>query len=195
MNIIKSIALPVLFLLSSTATYAATITDVSSDAFKYVNTDNTLVSDLFTNSGFSSSVSEAWLWSGGSTNIAGEGQIFENNLNNFFDNNGQAASDFDFNTAVKVSSGFEYPIAGPIGGILLKQSTASLLVLFSSPVSNLYWNTEFTGGNSGGLGNDPSKISHYLVIDGTISQVPVPAALWLFAPALLGFLGLRRKQR
>ena len=27
----------------------------------------------------------------------------------------------------------------------------------------------------------------------TVSQVPVPAALFLFAPALLGFLGLRRK--
>ena len=27
----------------------------------------------------------------------------------------------------------------------------------------------------------------------TVSEVPVPAALWLFAPALMGFLGLRRK--
>lgn len=27
----------------------------------------------------------------------------------------------------------------------------------------------------------------------TISAVPVPAALWLFAPAVLGFFGLRRK--
>jgi hypothetical protein len=193
-NIIKLIALPVLFLLSTTASYAATITDVTSDAYKYVNTDNTLSSDLFTNSGFSSSVSEAWLWSGGSTNIAGEGQTFENNLNSFFDNNGQAASNFDFNTAAKTSSGFEYPISGPIGGILLKQATASLLVLFSSPVSTLYWNTEFAG-QPGGLGNNSSNISHYLLIDGTISQVPIPAALWLFAPVLLCFLGLRRKQR
>ncbi|MFW5427319.1 MAG: hypothetical protein ACKE8G_00740 [Methylophagaceae bacterium] len=29
--------------------------------------------------------------------------------------------------------------------------------------------------------------------DGNVSAVPVPAALFLFAPALLGFLGLRRK--
>lgn len=27
----------------------------------------------------------------------------------------------------------------------------------------------------------------------TVSAVPVPAALWLFAPALMGFFGLRRK--
>ena len=32
-----------------------------------------------------------------------------------------------------------------------------------------------------------------LRIDTGISEIPVPAALWLFAPALLGFLGLRRK--
>lgn len=29
----------------------------------------------------------------------------------------------------------------------------------------------------------------------TVSEVPVPAALWLFAPALMGFLGLRRKSK
>jgi hypothetical protein len=27
------------------------------------------------------------------------------------------------------------------------------------------------------------------------SAVPLPAAVWLFGPALLGFLGLRRKQK
>ena len=29
----------------------------------------------------------------------------------------------------------------------------------------------------------------------TVSEVPVTAALWLFAPALMGFLGLRRKSK
>jgi hypothetical protein len=29
----------------------------------------------------------------------------------------------------------------------------------------------------------------------SVSTVPVPAALFMFAPALLGFLGLRRKTR
>lgn len=29
----------------------------------------------------------------------------------------------------------------------------------------------------------------------TVSAVPVPAALWLFAPALMGFFGLRRKAK
>ena len=38
-------------------------------------------------------------------------------------------------------------------------------------------------------------ISHYSIYTtDAISEVPIPAALWLFAPALLGFLGLRRKR-
>ncbi|MAX52576.1 MAG: hypothetical protein CMH22_11400 [Methylophaga sp.] len=35
--------------------------------------------------------------------------------------------------------------------------------------------------------------SNILKYDVSVSAVPVPAALFLFAPALLGFLGLRRK--
>lgn len=42
-------------------------------------------------------------------------------------------------------------------------------------------------GTSDSLGGNLDAIS--------LSQVPVPAALFLFAPALLGFLGLRRKTR
>jgi hypothetical protein len=38
------------------------------------------------------------------------------------------------------------------------------------------------------------NIGSYLVRD-TIPTVPVPAAAFMFAPALLGFLGLRRKRR
>ena len=36
-------------------------------------------------------------------------------------------------------------------------------------------------------------ISGTTVVGLNVSAVPVPAALWLFAPALLGFFGLRRK--
>jgi hypothetical protein len=191
MDIIKLIFIPAVLLLTSAATSAATINDVTTDAYQYVNTDATVSSGLFTNSTFTSEISEAWEWSGPGTNIAGEDQTFVDNLNTFFDDNGQPASNFVFSSAEKVGSGFEYPISASIGGILLKQATGSLLVLFSSPVSDLYWNTEFAGG---GLGDDADNISHYLVID-PISEVPIPAALWLFGPALLGFLGLRRKQR
>ena len=37
--------------------------------------------------------------------------------------------------------------------------------------------------------------SDVLKYDLSISAVPVPAALWLFAPALMGFFGLRRQAR
>jgi hypothetical protein len=202
MNIINRITLPILFLLISIPAHAATVTDVTADAYKYVNTNSASSGGLFTNSAFSSSISEAYLWSGGGTNIAGENQQFETNLNTFFENNTmKGANYFDFNSAVKTEdtdNAFEYPITSAIGGILLKQATASLLVLFNAPISQLYWNTEFAGGpgGPGSAGNGNGKLSHYVLIDAqTISQVPVPAALWLFAPALLGFLGLRKKQQ
>ena len=186
----------------SVPAYAATVTDVTADAYKYVNTDSTSSSGLFTNSAFSSSISEAYLWNAPSTNIASENQQFENNLNIFFENNTmKGANYFDFNTAVKTEdtdNAFEYPITAAIGGILLKQANASFLVLFTSPISQLYWNTEFAGGpgGPGSAGDGNGKLSHYVLIDAeSISQVPVPAALWLFAPALLGFLGLRKKQK
>tara|TARA_R110002111_G_scaffold86344_1_gene135421 strand:- start:575 stop:1174 length:600 start_codon:yes stop_codon:yes gene_type:complete len=180
--------------LSTPIAYAATVTNVTSTAYKYVNTDSTSASGLFTNSAFTSAISEAFLWSGPSTNIAGEGQNFENNLNAFFNaNTALGSSPFNFNTAEKTDSGpYQYPISSAIGGILLKQAQASLLVLFNSPVSELYWNTKFVA--QGGAGDTAgTKISHYVLIDSTISEVPIPAALWLFAPALLGLLGLRRK--
>jgi len=40
----------------------------------------------------------------------------------------------------------------------------------------------------------PNAISH-VAIYGTVSAIPVPAAFWLFATALLGFVGLSRKTR
>ncbi len=38
-------------------------------------------------------------------------------------------------------------------------------------------------------------ISNWRAYNSGVSEVPVPAALFLFAPALLGFLGLRRKTK
>lgn len=42
---------------------------------------------------------------------------------------------------------------------------------------------------------DLSHISIYTTSNGAGNPVPLPAALWLFAPALLGFLGFRRKNK
>ncbi|MDO8825439.1 hypothetical protein [Methylophaga sp.] len=45
------------------------------------------------------------------------------------------------------------------------------------------------------IGRGAAGSNYDLRLDSGISEVPVPAALWLFAPALLGFFGLRRKAK
>lgn len=68
-------------------------------------------------------------------------------------------------------------------GFLMKVGNFNLVALFDSPVSQLAFS------NLGLLG-----ISHVAYFNtSAISEVPVPAALFLFGPALLGFLGLRRR--
>ena len=65
-------------------------------------------------------------------------------------------------------------------GFLMKVGQITLVGLFDSPVSSLIVSNMGLGG-----------ISHIAYFN--VSEVPVPAALFLFAPALLGFLGLRRR--
>jgi hypothetical protein len=45
------------------------------------------------------------------------------------------------------------------------------------------------------IGRGAAGSNYDLRLASGVSEVPVPAALWLFAPALLGFLGLRRKAK
>jgi hypothetical protein len=45
------------------------------------------------------------------------------------------------------------------------------------------------------IGRGAAGSNYDLRLESGVSEVPVPAALWLFAPALLGFLGLRRKAK
>ncbi len=179
----------------ATNSYSATIYDYDATAYKYVNTDSTDLDNdgLFDNSAFSSNIKDAYFWSGPNTNISGENQDFVSSLNNFFANNtfiGDGPTSFSFSTAVKTSSDFQNPITSSIMGLLLKQAKGSLLVTFNTPVSQLYWSTLFVP--QGGTGLD--KISHYVLID-SVSEVPVPAAIFLFGPALLTFIGLRRRNK
>lgn len=179
----------------ATSSYSATIYDYDSTAYKYVNTDNTDADHdgLFDNSAFSSNIKDAYFWSGPNTNISGENQNFVTSLNSFFANNtfnGDGPTSFSFSTAVKTSSNFQNPITSSIMGILLKQSTGTFLVTFNTPVSQLHWSTLFVP--QGGIGVE--KISHYVLID-SVSEVPVPAAIFLFGPALLTFIGLRRRNK
>jgi len=44
-------------------------------------------------------------------------------------------------------------------------------------------------------GQKVPKLSHMTIYSTNTSAVPLPAALWLFGPALLGFMGLRKKNQ
>lgn len=65
-------------------------------------------------------------------------------------------------------------------GFLIKYATFTMVGLFDSPITQLSYVTH--------TGQDVSHIAYF-----NPSAVPLPAALWLFAPALMGFLGFRRR--
>ncbi|MAL50818.1 MULTISPECIES: VPLPA-CTERM sorting domain-containing protein [unclassified Methylophaga] len=65
-------------------------------------------------------------------------------------------------------------------GFLMKYSNFTMVGLFNSPITQLSYTTH--------TGQDVSHIAYF-----NTSAVPLPAALWLLAPTLIGFLGLRRR--
>ncbi|MBN45920.1 MULTISPECIES: hypothetical protein [unclassified Methylophaga] len=68
-------------------------------------------------------------------------------------------------------------------GFLMKVGNFTLVGLFDTPITSLFYNNDGLGG-----------ISHVAYFNTSpVSAVPIPAALWLFAPALLGFLSFRRR--
>ena len=69
-------------------------------------------------------------------------------------------------------------------GFLMKYAKTTIIGLFDTPISSL----EF-------LTHDGKDVSHIAYFTTSVSEVPLPAALWFFAPALLGFLGLRLRMK
>jgi|TARA_R110000851_G_scaffold262555_1_gene415019 hypothetical protein len=72
------------------------------------------------------------------------------------------------------------PLGIAFQGFLMKYATFTMVGLFDSPITQLSYTTH--------TGQDVSHIAYL-----NTSEVPLPAALWLFAPALIGFLGFRRR--
>jgi hypothetical protein len=67
-------------------------------------------------------------------------------------------------------------------------------IAFSSPLNAIHLMLEDWSGSGGTAGD--AFFDNIMLTDAngpTLSSIPVPAAVFLFAPALLGFLGLRRK--
>lgn len=74
------------------------------------------------------------------------------------------------------------PLGLSFSGFLMKYGTTTLIGLFNSPISSLDF-----------LPHNGKDVSHIAYFNTSVSEVPVPAALWLFAPAMMGLLGLRRR--
>lgn len=84
--------------------------------------------------------------------------------------------------------------------IILKASNAFTAYLFDAPDKADDGNYIVSILNQNGIAHDLSHMTIYTTstgpgpgIDIFGSPVPLPAALWLFGPALLGFFGLRKK--
>lgn len=76
------------------------------------------------------------------------------------------------------------PMEISFSGFLMKYGTTTLIGLFNTPISSLDF-----------LTHDGKDVSHiaYFNTSPLVSEVPLPAAFWLFAPALMGLLGMRRR--
>lgn len=97
-----------------------------------------------------------------------------------------ATENTDFFTSDVFSTGYlnTSSLGLTFEGIMIKSGNTTLVALFSDAISELYFKTFIKQG-----------ISHIALFNtAPISAVPVPAALWLFAPALLGLVGFRRRQ-
>jgi hypothetical protein len=71
-------------------------------------------------------------------------------------------------------------------------SNENYLHYYFTSVNDSTWNDYPNNGWSQYNGNDGSFVRAFIV-EHSVSPVPVPAAAFLFAPALIGFIGLRRK--
>lgn len=181
MTLIKSLFIPFLFLIS-TASHSATCqnTDVTADisgGFVYANAcinkignDNQMNGQPFANT-INAEFGITGNWSQLATNNAvGELEI--------------SSGMWDFSSlAASISNPFV---------LTIKSSNEFAAYLFNA--ATLGTGTFTTAGLEPNQNGRDQNISHYSIYTSNISQVPVPAALWLFAPALIGLLGLRRRQ-
>lgn len=106
-------------------------------------------------------------------------------------------SQFDLNsdttTPIKVTWTFNPDSALASGWIKFKSAPDAFKTFFVSKVASFSFITTLYA-NQLSLLNFESATGQALNYTVSVSAVPVPAALFLFGPVLLGFLGLRKKQ-
>jgi len=86
--------------------------------------------------------------------------------------------------------------------VVIKAANSFSSYLFTTPTFADSGTYSLIFKNANGVFQDASHISIYASLTGPApgfdlfgNPVPLPAALWLFAPALLGFMGFRRKSK
>jgi hypothetical protein len=73
--------------------------------------------------------------------------------------------------------------------------TASLIEVFVNGTKELSISGAFSNGSFGFYNLSQANVLYAGIEENIAPAVPVPAALFMFAPALLGFMGLRRKAK
>ena len=128
---------------------------------------------------------------------------FENNINDLFSLTGYewqqlTKSDDDSDNVLFATNGqtngfwsYASSLSGPFVVVLKGGSVGFAAYLFDESFQSVKGTFAIRFTNNGGQTPDLSHLSLYT----TISEVPVPAALWLFAPALLGLMGFRRTKK
>lgn len=192
MKFLKLVVASVIALALSLSAQAATLDTTYNSVGSYNLANNWFSTDgsFDANSGL---VETAYLING---NIGGNAATVLNALNGLlttsYDFSGTKYDGTDPNSWIGTTGG---SILGssPISAVLLKTNTYSLFAVFNTAVTDLYWNNEWTKLIS--PNGQAQNLSHYIIYDGELSEVPLPAAAFLFAPALLGLMGLRRKNK
>jgi len=158
---------------------------VTSGGYDFVNGPTSNIPDMhFPNNGFAGL--------GSTTELVTHGDLLmtQNGGGTF------SLNSFDFGSWLVEPSSFT--VNGLLsGGGLVSQifsldgdnTTFETFLLNASFTNLVSANWLMTGGNQQTFNIDNINVGS------SINAVPLPAAVWLFGPALLGFLGLRRKQK
>jgi len=165
---------------------AATLNLADSVGYTSANGSGTISSILNINS-YINGASSGFAFEGASPNVVDDAHLQSafgaKGLN--FD-----ISDFTtFNINGRDSRGSVYsaPEDSVFNGFMFKVANLTVVGLFDSAITSVAFNTA-------GIGNNNANGSNFAYFNASqISAVPIPAALWLFAPALIGFLGFRRR--
>jgi hypothetical protein len=113
-----------------------------------------------------------------------DGLLSQSAVGGFINGTGGLGGPFDFATVFQ-----------PLGNIEFQRTYAISAAVLNSILADGMLNIFIDLASSVNLFNPPNFVEVTLSYNTGVSNVPVPAALFMFAPALLGFLGLRRRTK